>query len=143
MTFEELDERFPNGFVDAEITGLDVDYRNRSATLHLNLRGNLPDSPDRDVYAPAVLRANEIFYISVEPPDTDHLFQSVRSKITVNGYPEDPDNFPLFAHLKPKLPVDAFCCRFYVHDWNSFIHIAAARAEFTWVSAGGDEVNRK
>jgi hypothetical protein len=133
MTFEELDGRFPNGFDDAEITAITVDYTRRVATLQLNLRGNSPDSPDRDIYSRAVLTARGIYYVSIDPPDPDHLFGSERDKITVDGLPEDPHDFPLFARLKPKLPVGAFCCRFFVHDWNSFIHIGAADAEFSWV----------
>lgn len=132
MTFEELDQTYPNGFVDAEITNLTLDYQNRTATLHLNLRGNSPDSPDRDVYKAAVLTAREFYYFSIEPPDADHLFHPRRSRIEINGYPEDPGQFLLFEHLKPKLPAGSFCCRFFVHDWNSFIHIAAASAEFVW-----------
>ncbi len=133
MTFEELDQRFPNGFDDAEITGLSSDYRNRTATLEMNLRGNLPDSPDSQVYRRATLTINGFYYFSIEPPDPDHLFHSdASSKITVDGLPEDPQKFPLFAHLKPALPQTAFCCRFYVHDWNSFIHIAGKEAQFSW-----------
>ena len=137
MTFEELDQRFPNGFDDAEITGVTVDYETRVAIFQLNLRANPPDSPDRDAYAQAVLRARGIYYMSIEPPDLDHLFGPERQKITVDGLPEDPHDYPLFGHLKPKLPSGAFCCRFFVHDWNSFIHIAAAAAEFSWVSDKG------
>ena len=136
MTFEELDERFPNGLVDAEITGLAVDYSNRSATLQIRLRCNPPDSPDRDVYTPAVLTLREIFYLSIEPPDLDHLFSAKGSSITVGGHPEDSEEFPLFAHLRSKLPAGAFCCRFYVHDWNSFIHLAAGSAEFSQLEPG-------
>ena len=132
MTFEELDQRYPNGFVDAEIASLIVDYQNRTATLHLNLRGNSPDSPDRNVYERAVLVARQFYYFSIEPPDPDHLFYPKRS-IQIDGYSEDPRQFPLFEQLKPKLSAGAFCCRFFVHDWNSFIHLAAETGQFSWV----------
>ncbi|MHB8755298.1 MAG: hypothetical protein ACYC92_10145 [Candidatus Acidiferrales bacterium] len=135
MTFEELDQRFPNGFDDAEITSLTLDYQDRTAKLQLNLRGNEPDSPNRDEYQQAVLLLNGFYYFVIEPPDADHLWYPQRS-IQVNGYPEDANQFPLFEHLKPKVSGDAFCCRFYVHDWNSFIHIAAKDAQFSWVGDG-------
>jgi hypothetical protein len=133
MTFEELDERFPNGFDDAQISSLAVDYGNRSVTLQLNLRGNLPDAPDADEYRRAVLTASGFYYFSMEPPDADHLFYPHHSKIVMDGYAEDASTFPLFDHLKPTLPRGAFCCRFYVHDWNSFIHLAAREAQFSWI----------
>ena len=139
MTFEELDQRFPNGFDDAEICSLTLDYQDRIATLQLKLRGNLPDSPDRDVYARAVLTLRGFYYVSIDPPDPDHLFYPQSSKVAVDGFPEDSSQFPLFEHLKPKLSSGAFCCRFYVHDWNSFIHIAAKDAQFSWIEDGAGE----
>lgn len=134
MTFEEFDQRFPNGFSDAEIFSINIDYETRIVTLTFNLRGNSPHSPDRDVYARAELTVRGIYYVSIDPPDRAHLFGPEREKITVDGFPEGTHDFPLFADLKPKLPAGAFCCRFFVHDWNSFIHIGAADAEFSWTS---------
>ncbi len=128
-------QRLPNGFDDAEITGLTLDYQDRTAKLQLNLRGSPPDSPNRDEYQQAVLLLNGFYYFVIEPPDADHLWYPQRS-IQVNGYPEDASQFPLFEHLKPKVSGDAFCCRFYVHDWNSFIHIAAKDAQFSLVEDG-------
>ncbi len=137
MTFEELDQRFPNGFDDAEIISVALDYQNRTARLQLNLRGNAPDSPNCDEYQQAVLLLNGFYYFVIEPPDADHLWYPQRS-IQVNGYAEDASQFPLFEHLRPKLSANAFCCRFYVHDWNSFIHVAARDAQFSWLAGGTD-----
>jgi|SRR5208337_1138082 len=135
MTFEELDRRFPNGFDDAEITSLTLDYQTRTAKLELNLRGNPPESPNRDEYQPALLLLDGFYYFVIEPPDAGHLWYPQRS-IQANGYPEDVRQFPLFEALMPKLSADAFCCRLYVHDWNSFIHVAAKDAQFSWVEGG-------
>jgi len=131
MTFEELDQRFPNGFVDARITGLSLDYQNRTAKVFLNLRGNPPESPNRDEYRRATLLLNGFYYFVIEAPDADHLWYPQRT-IQVNGHAEDDSQFPIFGLVKSKQPGDAFCCRFYVHDWNSFIHIAAKDAQLSW-----------
>lgn len=138
MTFEELDALYPNGFDDAAINGLRVDYQNRTAELELNLRGNPPDSPNEDEYRRAVLLLRGFYYFVIEPPDADHLSYPVRS-IQINGYSEDANRFPLFEHLRASLSAGAFCCRFYVHDWNSFIHVAASDADFSWIE-GGDRL---
>jgi hypothetical protein len=132
MTFEELDQRFPNGFDNAEISSVTIDYQNRAAKLQLNLRGNSPDSPDRDVYQRAVLEVSRFYYLSIDPPDAAHLAYREK-KIQVDGLPEDPRKFPLIESVKPTLPAGAFCCRFYVHDWNSFMHLAAEDAQFSWI----------
>lgn len=134
MTFEALDERYPNGFVDAEISSLNIDYQSRTASVRLNMRGNPPDGPNSQEYSRAVLTVHEFFYFSMEPPDFDHQVYSKRG-IQVDGFPEDPRQFALFERLKPTLPAGAFCCRFFVHDWNSFIHIAAENAELSWADS--------
>jgi len=133
MTFEELDARFPNGFDDAEILAITVDYVERAATFRLRLRPNPPESPDRDVYSGATLNLKDLYYLSVEPPDAEHLFHPGHGRITVDGLSEDPKASALQKRLSTRLAPGAFCCRFYVHDWNSFIHVAAARAEFSFL----------
>jgi len=131
MTFEELDARFPNGFGDAEISSVSLDYKSRTATLQLNLRVNPPDSPNSQEYRRGVLTIRGFYYVSIDPPDIGHLFYPSKSKITVDGFSENPETFQLFERLQPTLPPSAFCCRFFVHDWNAFIHIAARDAEFS------------
>src|SRR5271168_873683 len=138
MTFEQLDRNYPNGFDDAEMTTLSVDYGSGTATLHLNLRGNSPDIPDSQRYAREVLTLLGLYYFAIVPPDLDHLFSPTQSKVVFYGMPEDSEQFPLYERLKPALPEDAFCCRFYIHNWNSFIHIAAKDAQFSWLEGDGE-----
>ena len=132
MTFEELDQRYPNGFDDAEITSIAISYRTRTAAIELNLRGQQPESSASQIYRPGLLTIQGFYYFSIEPPDIDHLHQTARPLIQVDGLSEDPREFPLFERVKPNLPAGAFSCRLFVHDWNSFIHIAARDAQFSW-----------
>lgn len=74
MTLEELDALYPNGFDDAEIVNVNLDYRNRTVELQLNLRGNPPDSPNEDEYQQAILVLRGFYYFVLEPPDADHLW---------------------------------------------------------------------
>jgi hypothetical protein len=130
MTFDDLDARFPNGFVDAEITEIGLNYETRTATINLNLRTNVADSASANTYQKAILTIRAFYYFSVEPPDSEHLSSPLHSKIVVDGLPEDPNTFPLTVKMTDGIPAAAFCCRFYVHDWNSFIHVAGPEAEF-------------
>ncbi len=141
MTFEELDARDANGLVDAVVLSITVDYQSRVASLGLNMRPNDPDSPDAELYANAMLTLRGFYYLSIESPDPARLSYPMRAEIVVDGLPEDPDQFPLFERLKPTLPSSAFCCRFFVHNWNSFIHVAAEEADFSWVTAHPTDVN--
>jgi hypothetical protein len=135
MTFEDFERKFPNGLDDAEIFSMSLDYQYRRAKVELTLRANPPESPDRDQYQRAVLLLKGFYYFVIEPPDADHLWYPHRP-IQVDGFPEDGSEFSPFDNLKSKLPADAFCCRFYVHDWNSFIHVAARDAQFSWATDG-------
>jgi hypothetical protein len=142
VTLEELDQKYPNGLNDTKVTSLVIDYRSRTAMMHLSMRGNPPDSPDSQGYAPATLSIKGFWYISIEPPDPDHVLGWNRSAIQVDGFPEDPKQFPLFERVKSELPAGAFSCRLFVHDWNSFIHIAGQDAELSWLDDvdGGEEM---
>jgi hypothetical protein len=111
MTFEEFDQRFPNGSDNAEISSVIIDYQNRTATLQLNLRGNLPEGPDRYVYQRAMLKVDRFCYFSIDPPDADHLTYREK-KIQMDSFPEDPSKFPLFEGLKPTLPVGSILLSF-------------------------------
>jgi len=134
MTFEELDALYPNGFSDAYVQKLTLDYQNRNIEVQLSLRGNPPESPNCGEYQRAILVLRDFYYFVIEPPDAEHLWYPERP-IQVNGYPDDGNQFPLLEHLKPHLSSDAFCCRFYVHDWNAFIHVAARNAQFSLVKS--------
>ena len=138
MTFEELDLKYPNAFTDAELLAVSVDYRRSVVTLEMNLRSNPPESPERNVYSRAVLTAFGLYYFTVEAPDRHHLFGPERDRVTVDAFPEDPDRFAPFRQLEGHRTAGTFCCRLFVHDWNSFIHLAAQDAQLRW---GEDPAN--
>ncbi len=131
MRFEELDKLYPNGFVDAELISIRIDYPDRVAAFRVRLRTEGPDSLERDVYRAATLTLRNMLYVTVEPPDAQHLFYANGKSLTFDAFPEDPAAFPAASAVAEKIGRDGFACRFFVHDWNSFIHLAAANAEFT------------
>jgi hypothetical protein len=123
VTFEELDRRFANGFDDAKVTAIKVDYAKHSATVRLSLRMYDPDSPNRDVYSPAVLTVSGILYLSIDPPDKDHLFAKPTLGITVDGLSEDPEHFPhsRFSNRGCQAALSAadFSCTIGIHLFTS------------------------
>lgn len=131
MTFEELDQALPNGFHDAKIQKLVVDYVQRSATMTMHLWIGTPHSANRDEYRQATLAISGVCYYSTEPPDPKYPFLR-GSSITVAGYPEDAEKFPALNGLLAAMPKGVTCYRFFVHEWNSFIHIAAKDIQFEW-----------
>ena len=47
MTFEDLDNQLPNGFHDAALQSLKIDYVRGSAVLRMALDFGSPESPER------------------------------------------------------------------------------------------------
>jgi hypothetical protein len=142
MTLEELDDRLPNGFHDAKLVSLSLDYVTRSATLHIGLHVGTPDSLDPEEYKIAILRVTGLCFCTVELPCPGEPFLPDGSPVNVSGYPEDPKSFEKVNEsltkingLLAKCPPGAWCYRFFSHDWNSFIHIAGTSVELLWREA--------
>jgi hypothetical protein len=135
MTFEELDDALPNGFHDAKIQKVAVDYVQRSAIMTMQLSVGTPDSANPDEYRCATLVVSGLCYYSVEPPDPTYPFLGGSSPVNVAGYPEDPEKFPALNGLLPAMPRGVTCYRFFVHEWNSFIHIAAKDVQVQWLES--------
>jgi hypothetical protein len=94
-----------------------------------------PDDPDgeRQKYQKATLVVSGLCFLSIDPPSSKYSFLPDGKPICVSGDPAKPDNLPSLPDLAAKLLRGSWCYRFFVHDWNAFIHIAARDAQVTWV----------
>jgi hypothetical protein len=135
MTLDELDHALPNGFHDADILSLELDYVAATAKLHLSLLVGWPEDPDpeRQAYQEAMLIVAGLCFSSIEPPSPAYPFLPDGKPINVSGDPAEPADFPSLPELAAKLPVGSWCYRLFVNDWNSFIHIAGRDAKLTWI----------
>ena len=135
MTLEELDQTLPNGFHDMEICSMELDYLTATARLNVRLLVGWPDDPEPESqeYQAAVLTISGLCLCSIEPPDPSHPFLPDGNPIMVSGDPAKSDSLPSLDQLSAKFPVGAWCYRFFVHDWNAFIHFAAKDAQISWV----------
>ncbi len=135
MTLDELNHTLPNGFHDADVLSIELDYIAATAELHLSLLTGWPEDPDpeRQAYQEATVIVTGLCFFSIDPPDPTYPFLPDGRPIDVSGDPAKPDNLPSLPDLLAKLPNDAWCYRLFVSDWNSFIHIAGRNAEITWI----------
>ena len=135
MTLAELNTSLPNGFHDAEIFSFELDYRAGTARFNMSLLVGWPEDPepDRQAYQEAALKITGLCFCSIEPPYSTYPFLPHGGPIYVSGDPAKPDHLPSLPDLAAKFPAGAWCYRFFVHDWNAFIHIAARDAELTWI----------
>lgn len=135
MTLEELDDSLPNGFHDAEIFSFELDYASGIARFQMNLLVGWPDDPEPECekYQEATLVVRSLCFCSVDPPVSTYPFLPDGKPICVSGDVAKSDHLPSLPDLVAKLPSGTWCYRFFVHDWNAFIHIAGRDAEVTWV----------
>lgn len=133
MTLEELENTLPNGFHDAEIKRIAVDYELRKATLEVAVWvGEMDDPPEqREAYKNGHVVISGLFFLVMEPPDAKRPFNG--SHLRIDGCDMRKN---LESELLKTLPADAFFRSFWVNEWNAFIHIAARDAQISWVSEG-------
>jgi hypothetical protein len=76
MSLEEIDESLPNGFHDAELVGLEIDYVHQFAVFKTNVLLGLPDEPVEisDRHRLRTLRFSGVSFIVVDPPAADRHF---------------------------------------------------------------------
>lgn len=135
MTLDEWDQELPNGFHDAYILSLQIDYAVGTAKFALALHTGWSDDPEpeRERYQNAEMLVTGLCFCSIDPPDPSYRFLPSGKGICVGGDPAQADHLPLLPGLAAKFPTGTWCYRFFVHDWNAFIHIAAHDAQVTWI----------
>ena len=134
MTLDEWDLKLPNGFHDAKIFSIAIDYVAGIAKFHVALHVGWSDDPEPecDEYQDAEMVVTGLSLCSIDPPDPER-FRTDGRPICVGGDPAQPDHLPALPELLAKCPPGTWCYRFYVHDWNRFIHVAAIDAQVSWI----------
>jgi hypothetical protein len=130
MTLEELESDLPNGFHDARLYGIEVDYMGGNAILHIAFDFGDPDGPIQEVYRIGELRITGLSFCSIDPPYPHSRYVPHGVALNVSGDTATPDTFPAIEELSKAFEAGVSCYRFFVHEWNSFINIAAKDVQF-------------
>jgi hypothetical protein len=122
MNIEELDRTLPNGFHDSCLCQVTVDYEAQTAALTLDIWiGDLeaPAGAERERLRTARLDLIGLEYFILEPPDPRYKYREAGA-VTLDLCGTDPS----IATSRP-LAFGGFAGRFFVNEWNAFIHFAA------------------
>jgi hypothetical protein len=127
-SLEQLAGTLPNGFHDALISTCKLDFVGRIAEFDLEVSVGDPNGvkADPDAYRAATLTVTGLSFCQIEPPDPRYPFTAAEP-VMVDLCDADSTH-----PLAGTIPADAFFSRFFVSDWNAFIHIAASDATLTW-----------
>lgn len=132
MTLEDLDNALPNGFHDATISDLARNFENATLRLKIDVLVGLPSDPpgEADRYRAGELIFHGVLFCVIEAPDHESAFRHPGciwfcfSRMEPGALPDS---------LMNSLPSETLCYSFYILDWESHIHVAAADVSFAWL----------
>ena len=137
MTLCELSRTLPNGFHDAELNGIRIDFLADTIVLDMSLDvSSDDDSPDgKSEYKRARISLTGVRGFALPTPDDEA--QTFSSPLDVSGDPVT--NFQDLPELMRSVHNREILYSFYIDDWNSSLYVAAEEAELSWAE---DEPHR-
>lgn len=132
MTIDELGAELPNGLHDALLRAFSSEPAHRRAEFILDVwLGDLRSSEtlERERYRAARLELLGLVYLVSDDPDPRHP-PSDGSTLQIDACAADDD-----PERSRQVPQGGFAGRFFVTEWNGFIHFAALDARLTWIDA--------
>lgn len=129
MTFQELDELLINGFHDALLENVTMNYVDRRLCLDLYFcLGEVEPHERREVYRPARVTFENVAYLVIEPPDVSRPWsRSGRIRIDAgSGTPSQSQS------IVPSAPVGTSAAWVYLNELNRFLLFASASASLEW-----------
>lgn len=132
MHLQELEEGLPNGLHDSRLRTFSSDPSAERAEFILDVwLGDLGSGvpAERERYRPARLELLGLSYLIVDAPDPRYpVSDDTPVQIDACAADDDPER-------SRRVPAGGFAGRFFVTEWNAFIHFAALDARLTWIAA--------
>jgi hypothetical protein len=130
MNLEELEADLPNGLHDALLRTFSSDAAEQRAEFILDIWiGDLhsPLMSERERRSPARLEFLGLTYLVIDAANPQHgLIECSPVQLDTCGADGDLER-------SRQVPPGGFAGRFFVTEWNSFIHFAALEARLTWI----------
>jgi hypothetical protein len=130
VNLEDLEADLPNGLHDALLRTFSSDLAERRAEFVIDVwMGDLHSAviSDRERRRPARLELLGLTYLIVD--DLDPRYPDAKEvPVQIDACAAD-DN----PELARQVPRGGFAGRFFVTEWNGFIHFAAVEARLTWL----------
>ena len=142
MDLDQISQILPNGFHDAQLCKLVLDYERREALIKLDVwigEASSDSQEDRDAYRAGELCLLGLVYAVLEPP-TSEPSAGDEPALWIDGG-QYTDGVKV-QRPDVTLPEGGFAYWFFVSNWNSFIHVAATDARFRWNDESFDAEKR-
>jgi hypothetical protein len=128
-TIDDIEAGLPNGLHDSRLHTFSSDTEGRAEFVLDVCVGDLHSTvpAERERYRRARLELVGLGYLIVEEPDPRYE-PFKKSPVQLDSCAADDD-----AERSRRVPQGGFAGRFFITDWNSFIHFAALEARLTWL----------
>jgi hypothetical protein len=135
MTFDEIEAQLPNGFHDAFLRGIAVDYLQRRAVFDLEVWIAGPDwtiRAEREAYRRVSLTLTGLLLCSLDVPDKVYQEESgIGLRIDRGPAPSTEES----VWPGDPLPEGAFrASLIFTGEWSTSLRFAATDAEWEWTS---------
>ena len=143
MTLDQIEQTLPNGFHDAFLCALSVDYVGRTAEMDMEVwvgSMNTDDYQGREAYRRGRLHFPGLLQFTSEVPNHEFLPEetdSLTNGLSIDMAPAESDSLGREGNEWPDepLPEGAFQRSFcFTGDANSYLRVAARDAVWTWMS---------
>lgn len=126
MHISTLIDSLPNGFHDAKLYSMSINYKTRKISFLLHLwTGNLhsKSTKTRERYSPAKLELRKFDYCIIDSPDDNYPY-SDSIPLCIDIYTTAPND----SVKTPPADSKSFKIYIWVNEWNAYIRIAAQDA---------------
>jgi hypothetical protein len=136
MDLAELEATLPNGFHDAILETLAIDFNRNVATLSMSLwigllEPTVPQAGRTPVMRRCRLSLDGLAFLAIDPP---RQLVSPEGGVNVSG-----ESLSALSDVNlPPVAKDVFVYAFYACDWNSLIYVAAREVVLDWMESEED-----
>lgn len=130
MNIAELEATLPNGFHDVRVERLSIEFVDRIAIFDVSIWIDDTASSvasEQEARHRGKLTFHGLQFCVLDPPDPRYPFAKSDALWLVDLVDADPKVVGSIP-----LPQEAFSVRFFVNQWNSFVHVAALDASLVW-----------
>ncbi|MCU1285817.1 MAG: hypothetical protein JWO13_2167 [Acidobacteriales bacterium] len=129
MTIDEVEDTLPNGFHDAELHSIQIDYGAKIAKFVITADMTAPDEAVEVNDRKVELIVSGLIFISIDAPDPSYPY--TEKSYRIGGFFSSGKEIEALKvqGINAALPPGAFYNVAFVNDWNSFIHVTGMNAE--------------
>lgn len=134
MTIDEIGDTLPNGFHDADILSIHLDYVKEESSFLIDIDLSEPDVRVEVSSRQALLKLTGLLYCVIEPPHCSFTKEYIpgEDKLWITSDSSDFSGLKDCPKLPAPLPANSFRHWFFISSHNCFIYVAAMDASFQW-----------